>query len=235
MNSRAIGGKKVGRICWVGAVALMLAAGAQATVPSSDAGQWDSAYPSLHGQLHVSERLYTEVSMPYMKPDEFRRGTIIAEEELGQMRAGFNLGGLDVDFGARLQTLIDNRIELVSVLNFTRAGVDIISQTFQDPVGSATRVGAGAGAVPVTEVTPPTVNLAGLADFSGIVLNDPKGFTAALHNVTREAIISGVVSNASGRDIRQRIDVNVRLNNVGALNAARKRAAILDSFSGILR
>ncbi|MEQ6888801.1 hypothetical protein ABE957_08975 [Halomonas sp. CS7] len=149
------------------------------------------------------------------------------------MRAGFNLGGIDVDFGARLQTLIDNRVEMISVVNFTRAGANIVSQTFSDPAGAAMQVGNGG--ISVTDVTPGGVNLTGLADFSGIALNDAKGFTSALHNITRNAIISSVVSNASGRDIQQRIDINVRLNNMGALDAARKRAAIVDSFSGILR
>lgn len=183
--------------------------------------------------LQDADRLYAEVSRSRGARDGFHRGAVIADDEMGQMRAGFNFGGLDVDFGARLQTLIDNRVELVSVVNFTRAGANIVSQTFRDPGATATQVGNGG--VSVTDVTPGGVNLAGLADFSGIALNDAKGFTTALHNITRDAIVSGVVSNASGRDIQQRIDINVRLNNIGALDAARKRAAILDSFSGILR
>ncbi|QFU00748.1 hypothetical protein FIU83_03760 [Halomonas sp. THAF5a] len=183
--------------------------------------------------LQDADRLYAEVSRSRGARDGFHRGAVIADDEMGQMRAGFNFGGLDVDFGARLQTLIDNRVELVSVVNFTRAGANIVSQTFSDPGGSAMQVGNGA--VSVTDVTPVGVNLAGLADFSGIALNDTKGFTTALHNITRDAIVSGVVSNASGRDIQQRLDINVRLNNLGALDAARKRAAIVESFSGILR
>ncbi|WP_147273775.1 hypothetical protein [Vreelandella rituensis] len=87
----------------------------------------------------------------------------------------------------------------------------------------------------VTDMTPGGIDLSGLADFSGVTLSDPKGFTAALHNITRDAIVSGVVSNASGRIIQQRIDIDVRLNNIGALRAAKQRASIVDSFSGILR
>ncbi|MCW4150881.1 hypothetical protein OM427_15215 [Halomonas sp. 18H] len=166
--------------------------------------------------------------------DEFRRGVVIAETELDQLRAGFSLGGLDVDFGARLQTLIDNKVELVSVVNFTRAGVDVVSQTFRAPSGSVSQVGPGTGVL-VTDMTPRGLDLSGLAGFSGVTLSDAKGFTAALQNITRDAIVSGVVSNASGRNIQQRIDVDVQLNNIGALKAARQRAAIVDSFAGILR
>ncbi|MFG6159451.1 hypothetical protein ACGTNG_11665 [Halomonas sp. 1390] len=224
MNSRAFGQATASRLGWACAAALFVAAASQAATLS----------PVAPAAVHDGEdRFYEEVSQSSGAQDGFYRGTVIADEEMGQMRAGFNFGGLDVDFGARLQTLIDNRVEMVSVVNFTQAGANVVSQTFRDPAGAAIPIGNGA--VSVTNVTPGGVDLTGLADFSGVALNDAKGFTTALHNITRDAIISGVVSNATSRNIQQRIDINVRLNNMGALDAARKRAAIVDSFSGILR
>ncbi|MBB3189707.1 hypothetical protein [Halomonas cerina] len=225
--------QRIGGGWWMGALLVMVTAGTQAASPAANdawvKGQW--AHDSND---QASARLYTEISSPSATRDVFHRGAVIAETELDQMRAGFNIGGLDVDFGARLQTMIDNSIELVSVVNFTKAGTDLVSQTFRDPSRSASRMGAGTE-LSVTDITPGGIDLSGLADFSGIALNDPKGFTAALHNITRNAIVSGVVSNASGRDIQQRIDIDIRLNNIGALRAAKQRASIMDSFSGILR
>lgn len=223
---------------WIGAALMIAATGTGAASPKASNTvlepldiHWgpSSGYP-----MPVS--LYTEVvsSMAVAVNDEFSRGVVIAEAELDQLRAGFSLGGLDVDFGARLHTMIDNSVELVSVVNFTRAGVDVVSQTFRNLSDSASQVGPGTGVL-VTDVAPDGINLAGLAGFSGITLSDAKGFTAALQNITRDAIVSGVVSNASGRNIQQRIDIDVQLNNVGALTAARQRAAIVDSFAGILR
>lgn len=169
------------------------------------------------------------------KADVYRRGTVIADSELAQLRGGFNIAGMQLSFGAELSTLIDNQIQLVSVLNVSRSGgVELVSQSFSDPGGMATRVGPEAG-VRVVDMTPAGVNLAGLADFSGVTLQDAQGFTAALHRVTQNAILSGVVSNASGRNIQQRIDINVHVGNVGALRAAKQRAAVIDSFSGLLR
>lgn len=218
----------------MGALALIMAAEAQAasSVPVYEPLIWEIPDPLLAYPSHG--KLYAEASLSSTTRDDFHRGVIIADDELDQMRAGFNIGGLDVDFGARLQTLIDNSIELVSVVNFTRAGANVVSQTFRNPAGAANRVGPGTG-LSVTDMTPGGVDLTGLANFSGITLNDPKGFTAALHNITRNAIVSGVVNNASGRDIQQRIDIDVHLNNIGALRAAKQRASIIDSFSGILR
>lgn len=233
MPSRARKMRRQSGVRWVGVLLVLVAAGTQAaSVSKYDApvdGQW-----TQYVNTQVPTELYPQMPFPSSTRDEFHRGTVIAEAELDQMRAGFNIGGLDVDFGARLQTMIDNSIELVSVVNFTKAGADIVSQTFRDPTRSASQVGPGTG-LSVTDMTPGGVNLSGLADFSGVALNDTKGFTAALHNITRNAIVSGVVSNASGRDIQQRIDIDVRLNNVGALKASKLRASIVDSFSGILR
>lgn len=218
---------------WMSALLVLVAAGTQAaSLAEHDAPVNERWAHDASDQAPA--RLYAEASFPSAPRDDFHRGTVIAEAELDQMRAGFNIGGLDMDFGARLQTMIDNSIELVSVVNFTKAGTDIVSQTIRDPSRSASQVGPGTG-LSVTDMTPGGVDLSGLADFSGVTLNDHKGFTAALHNITRNAIVSGVVSNASGRDIQQRIDIDVRLNNVGALRAAKQRAAIVDSFSGILR
>ncbi|MDR5903128.1 hypothetical protein [Halomonas icarae] len=237
MNSRAFRQGTASRLGWGCAAALFLAAGSQAATLSTEVlaeASETTAYQRLESaSLLDGDRLYAEVSQSRAAHDGFYRGDVIADGEMGQMRAGFNIGGLDVDFGARLQTQIDDRVELVSVVNFTPAGPNLVSQTLRDPGGMAAQVGNGT--LSVTDVTPGGVDLAGLADFSGIALNDAKGFTSALHNITRGAIVSGVVSNASNRNIQQRIDISVRLNNIGALDAARKRAAILDSFSGILR
>ncbi len=217
---------------WIGTMLMMAAAGTQPALAASDVALKKDLSYCLCDQSPVT--LYTEVlSSPAIR-DDFHQGIVIAEAELDQMRAGFNIGGLDVDFGARLQTRIDNSIELVSVVNFTKAGADIVSQTFRNPSGAASQVGPGTG-LSVTDMTPAGVELAGLADFSGAIINDLKGFTAALHNITQNAIVSGVVSNASGQNIQQRIDIDVRLNNIGALQAAKQRAAIVDSFAGILR
>ncbi|HSH47997.1 MAG TPA: hypothetical protein VK991_05375 [Halomonas sp.] len=222
-------------IRWMSGLALLLATATQAALSvSAQAASPQQEPPGYRQPLHSPDRLYAEASGSLQARDHFYRGSVIAAEELDQMRAGFNIGVLDVDFGASLHTLIDNSVELVSVVNFTRAGADIVSQSFSAPAGVASRVGPGTG-LTVTDMAPGSVELAGLASFSGVALNDLKGFTAALHNITRDAIVSGVVSNASGRDIQQRINIDVRLNNVGELKAARQRAAIVDSFSGILR
>lgn len=59
----------------------------------------------------------------------------------------------------------------------------------------------------------PGIDLAGLKDATGILINDRKGAILALHEATRERITSTVVNQADGRDIRQQLDISVTVGN----------------------
>jgi len=59
----------------------------------------------------------------------------------------------------------------------------------------------------------PGIDLAGLKDATGILINDRKGAILALHEATRERITSTVVNRADGRDIRQQLDISVTVGN----------------------
>ncbi|MGH2567226.1 MAG: hypothetical protein ACRDGA_02725, partial [Bacteroidota bacterium] len=49
-------------------------------------------------------------------PDCFKSLTVIDEGELRRLRGGIRLGGLDMDIGARLRTVIDGSAVLESVV-----------------------------------------------------------------------------------------------------------------------
>lgn len=65
----------------------------------------------------------------------------------------------------------------------------------------------------VAAQTPATVDLSGLRDAVGVSVNDYKGYTAALHQVTRERITGLIINTASGRDLRQELEVRVDVAN----------------------
>nr|WP_298411532.1 hypothetical protein [uncultured Halomonas sp.] len=192
------------------------------------------------GAGSTGNRLFNELSAasPSM-PQEvvFRHANIIPDSMLDDLRGGFSANGLDMSFGATLRTMIDD-IRLETVMNISQAGADIVSQnvesipSFVNEVPSqpaqASVVGPNTGQ-PITALTPRGINLAGLENFSGLVVEDAKGFSAALHNLTQDAILSTVVSNASGRDIRQQLDIRLDIHNMEALRAAQTRTRIANS------
>ncbi len=167
----------------------------------------------------------TDFSFSYLQPLE--------EAELEELRGGFQLAGLDMSFGATLQTLVDNvRMDTVFVIHPT--GAEMVSQTVsqQGTIEGqvVSRVGQGSGST-IMELTPNGINLAGMKDLSGLVVNDTKGFTAVFHSATKNAILGSVVSDASERDIQQRLDIGVQINNLPALRAAQQRHAITESLA----
>ncbi len=164
---------------------------------------------------------------------DFSRLAPLAEAELATLRGGYQLAGLDMSFGATLQTVVDNvRMDTVFVIN--GAGTDIVSQTVTQHGGVdgqvVSQVGHGSGTT-IMELTPNGINLAGMQGLPGLVVNDSKGFTSMFHSVTKDAILGSVVSNASQRDIQQRLDIGVQVNNLPALQAAQQRQSITDSLA----
>ncbi|MCE8035214.1 MAG: hypothetical protein LPK20_18310 [Halomonas sp.] len=159
--------------------------------------------------------------------------TPLGEAELSELRGGFQIAGLDMSFGATLQTLVDN-VRMDTVFVISGAGAEIVSQTIsqhQSIDGQVvSRVGEGSGNT-IVELTPGGIDLTGMKDFSGLVVNDGKGFTSVFHTVTKNAILGAVVSDASERDIRQHMDIGVQVNNLPALRAAQQRQAIVESLA----
>lgn len=75
---------------------------------------------------------------------------------------------------------------------------------------------------------PAQVDLTGLDGAQGVTLNDRKGVTSVLHQATRERITSFVVNSASGRDIRQDLDISVTVRKFVEFQKA-TRQAIMNS------
>lgn len=202
----------------------------------------------------------------------------IDEGELAQLRGGLSIGGVEMDFGATLRTLIDN-IQLTTAYRISEAGVRVLSETLgtvsaadaakgsnhtvsasmpvagvqgisipisiarsampaqigTDGAGAAqtlggapataTLVGPSAGHS-VTDVAAPGISLAGVQNYSGVVVNDVKGFTAALHDIKRQSVTSALINTASDRKISQRLEIDVRLQNIGQIRAAAIRSAV---------
>ncbi|MFQ3788638.1 hypothetical protein [Halomonas sp. A29] len=157
----------------------------------------------------------------------------LEEAELQALRGGFEIAGIDMSFGATLQTLIDNvRMDTVFVIH--PSGTEVVSQTITqyDLIDGqvVSRVGQGSGNT-IVELTPDGINLAGMKDFAGLVVNDSKGFTSVFHTVTKNAILGSVVSDASERDIQQQLNIGVQVNNLPALRAAQQRHTVLESLA----
>ncbi|WP_192035724.1 hypothetical protein [Halomonas sp. YLGW01] len=174
--------------------------------------------------------LLQEAAMAPLQEDIYTtaHATIIPMDDMQELRGGFSIGGVDMDFGATLQTKIDGMVRMKTQLAFTQAGINIVSQEVSGLSPGVTSVSPSAN--PVTQIAPDSFNLSGLASFSGLAMSDAESFTAALYKITRNAIVSAVVSNGSGQDISQSINIDIKVNNIGDIRSARERASFIRSL-----
>lgn len=167
--------------------------------------------------------------------DIYYRGEVLLDDGMSELRGGFRLAGMDLNFGAKLTTAINERVRYITQVAFDNAGARVLSSTLeQSGSESVTQVGRPGG-IDAASIGG-KLDLTGLSDFSGILMSDGKGgVTAALHNVTRKAVISSLSTTASGQNISNQVDISVHLNNIGEVKASRQRAMILNSLQGIPR
>ncbi|WP_152561229.1 hypothetical protein [Halomonas salina] len=166
--------------------------------------------------------------------DIYYRGEVLPDEGMAELRGGFRLAGMDLNFGAKLTTAINERVRYITQVAFDNAGARVLSGTLeQSGTEPVTQVG-GPGGVDAASIGG-KIDLTGLSDFSGVLMSDGKGgMTAALHNITRDAIVSSLSTTASGQSISNEIDVSVQVMNIGEMRSSRQRGAILNSLQGIL-
>lgn len=146
--------------------------------------------------------------------------TVLSQIELEAQRGGFSFAGLNFEFGANIRSFIDNRLVLESIITITQEGtIQHQAVSLPDNMPDTTRgtnvapqPGSGTPQSVITNA-PPNVDLSGLGNALGVSVNDHKGFTAALHEATRQRITSTLVNTANHRDLRQELEVRVNVEN----------------------
>jgi hypothetical protein len=164
--------------------------------------------------------------------DVFSEIPVISNNELGGMRGGFSVGGLDINIGAIVRTFIDGRLALQSQLTVANNGSiknSITSPTSTGIPGAIVISKTGSGSS-LQAVTPKGVNLHGLEGSEGIVINDNRGFTAVLQNIGKDRILSTIVNQSSGRKIQHKVDIAITINNSQQLQRAARSARLTHHF-----
>ncbi|MBB3141752.1 hypothetical protein [Halomonas organivorans] len=196
--------------------------------------------------------------------DIYYRGEVLSNDGMADLRGGFKLAGMDMSFGATLSTMINDKVRYITQVAFDNAGTRVLSSTLEKSgigSGTVTQIGPSGGSGAPGQGTGGGVggignagsssgvgnsvnaadirgqlNLAGLSDFSGVLFSDSNGgMTAALHRITRNAIVSSLSTTASGLTISNDVDVSVHVMNIGEVKASRQRAMILNSLQGLPR
>lgn len=161
--------------------------------------------------------------------DVFADLPVITDGELGAMRGGFRIAGLDISIGANMRTLVDGQVALESLITLSGTGPAVHSVTSRTAASGrpGLTVIAGNGSGPtLLDVTPATARLPGLEGSQGVVLNDARGFTAALQLIRNDQIVSILLNQATGRTIRHEVSVDVTVRNFRQFQQAIRSATL---------
>lgn len=126
---------------------------------------------------------------------------VMSVEDLDAHRGGFEIGDLNVNFGATVTTLVNGVPALVTTLTWTDVGA-FVEQT----VGN---VGQSIANMSPEQLT--ALGLNGLGNAGGVVIDDESGVTALVHNITDGSLQNIIINNATGRDLAQQVDVTLTL------------------------
>lgn len=152
---------------------------------------------------------------------------VLEEAQLAALRGGFSLRGLEMEFGASLRSFQDGRLLMETLVNVTEQGT---RTTTLIPHGLDT---ATSGVDSTSGTGFPGIDLAGLADAGRVVVNNPRGVSAAVHQVTRQRILGVLVSRANDTALRQEAQVDVTVRNFSQFQQS-VRQALINSHLGRL-
>jgi hypothetical protein len=141
---------------------------------------------------------------------------VMDETELEEHRGGFEIGGLQINFGAAVTTLVNGVPALTTQLTWTDTGA-FVAQT----VGN---VGEDLADMSPDQLA--ALGLEGLENAGGVVIADEAGVTALVHNVTEGALQNIIINSATGRDLTQDVDVTLELPGFDLI----QQSLIVESF-----
>lgn len=127
---------------------------------------------------------------------------VLAIAEMDDLRGGFMVApGIEVQFGAQITTYFDGQPALSTQLTWTDAGAVV-----ESTIGAL-----GRQLSTMSEPERAELGLGGLDGLGGVLVSDAAGVTAMVHNLTNGALQNIIINDASGRDLRQEIDVTLTL------------------------
>ena len=128
----------------------------------------------------------------------------VGDDELSQARGGFlTANGVEFDFGANVQTLVNGQLALQTTVQWTSAGANV-----QQTSGTGTNVVA----IPASQLTALFGLTTGIAA-NGVQITAPSGSIEVAANVTGAQVQNLVANSASNQAITQNTAVTLAIYN----------------------
>jgi hypothetical protein len=131
---------------------------------------------------------------------------VMDDAEMEDLRGGFNVGGIEIGFGAVVTSTLNGVPVMTTQLTVTDAG-SIVEQTMN--------AGQTLGSLTTEQLA--ALGLAAFAGMEGVIIDGEGGITAFVHNITNGTLQNILVNTASGQDIEQDVDITLTLPGFDAI------------------
>lgn len=191
-----------------------------------------SRAPDTHRSLHTAALvLALSLATGASHADEPFPARVLDAADLAALRGGFSLRGLEMEFGASLRSFQDGRLLMETLVSVTDRGTRTTTTIPRavDTLSPGPDTAARASRSP--SAADRGIELSGLGNAGRVVVNDARGVTASIHDVTRQRILGVLVSRATDTALRQEAQVDVTIRNFSQFQQT-VRQAILNNHLG---
>ena len=148
-------------------------------------------------------------------PESYDGSPVVSHADLRAMRGGLEIAGMDIQFGATINTMVNGTLAAQTVLTLNDDGT----------MGRQTSFLNGAVLTPISgaqlaTLTNGKVDPTSLKGAQGFTVNDVPGLTAALSNITLQHADNVVLNTTPGVDIRQLVNMQLTIQNFGQISSA---------------
>jgi hypothetical protein len=145
---------------------------------------------------------FAALALPAFADDGWGGGVqVMQDDEMNNLRGGFAVEGINIDFGAVVTTYVDGTPVMTTNLTWTDVGA-VVDQT----IGQV-----GQNIADLSPAQRQALGIDGLNGANGVVITDASGITALVQNVTNGALQNIVINTATGREISQSTDITLTL------------------------
>ena len=161
-------------------------------------------------------------------PDSYDGSPVVSHAELRAMRGGLAIAGMDLQFGATVNTVVNGTLAAQTVLTLNNDGTMDQQTTFVNGAVVSPVSGSQLAALTNGKIDP-----AALKGAQGFAVNNVAGLTAALSGITLQHADNVVINTTPGVDIQQLVNMTLTIQNFGQINDALRASALAGRIARI--
>jgi hypothetical protein len=153
---------------------------------------------------------------------------VVSHADLRSMRGGLAIAGMDIQFGATINTLVNGTLAAQTVLTLNNNGTMDQQTSFLNAAVLTPISGTQLATLTNGKIDPTSLKGA-----QGFTVNDVPGLTAALSDVTLQHAANVVINTTPGVDIQQLVNMQLTIQNFAQISSALRAASLAGRIAHI--